>query len=38
MKLKKLSLIIKKLINSKAVRKQIISQKQDISKPDFGRE
>jgi len=30
--------IIKKLINSKVVRKQIISQKQDISKPDFGRE
>ena len=32
------SKIIKKLINSKVVRRQIISQKQDISKPDFGRE
>ena len=28
----------KKLINSKKVRKQIINLKQDISKPDFGRE
>jgi len=28
----------KKLINSKKVRKQIIDLKQDISKPDFGRE
>ena len=32
------SKLLKKLINSKVVRKQIISQKQDISKPDFGRE
>ena len=28
----------KNLINSKKVRKQIINLKQDISKPDFGRE
>ena len=28
----------KKLINSKKVRQQIINLKQDISKPDFGRE
>ena len=28
----------KKLINSKKVRKQIINLKQDIAKPDFGRE
>ena len=28
----------KKLKNSKKVRKQIINLKQDISKPDFGRE
>ncbi len=28
----------KKLINSKKVRKQIIDLKQDVSKPDFGRE
>ena len=28
----------KKLINSKKVRKLIIDLKQDISKPDFGRE
>ena len=28
----------KKLINSKKVRKQIIELKQDVSKPDFGRE
>ena len=30
--------IRKKLIDSKKVRKQIIDLKQDISKPDFGRE
>ncbi len=30
--------IRKKLINSKKVRKQIINLKQDIAKPDFGRE
>ena len=29
--------LIKKLINSKKVRKQIIKLKQDIDKPDFGR-
>ena len=29
--------IIKKLINAKKVRKQIIKLKQDTSKPDFGR-
>jgi prephenate dehydrogenase/cyclohexadieny/prephenate dehydrogenase len=29
--------LIKKLINSKRVRKQIIKLKQDINKPDFGR-
>ena len=29
--------IIKKLINTKKVRKKIISLKQDINKPDFGR-
>ena len=29
--------LIKKLINSKKVRKQIINLKQDIAKPDFGR-
>ena len=28
----------KKLINSKKIRKQIIDLKQDVSKPDFGRE
>ena len=28
----------KKLINSKKVRQQIINLKQDIAKPDFGRE
>ena len=28
----------KKLINSKKVRQQILSLKQDIAKPDFGRE
>jgi len=32
------SKLIKKLKNSKKVRKQIIQLKQDISKPDFGRE
>tara|TARA_B100001250_G_scaffold6202_1_gene5212 strand:+ start:34 stop:927 length:894 start_codon:yes stop_codon:yes gene_type:complete len=30
--------LTKKLINSKKVRKQIINLKQDIAKPDFGRE
>ena len=29
--------IIKKLIDSKKVRKKIIQLKQDINKPDFGR-
>jgi len=29
--------LIKKLINSKKVRKQIIQLKQDINRPDFGR-
>ena len=29
--------IIKKLIDSKKVRKQIVQLKQDIDKPDFGR-
>ena len=29
--------IIKKLINTKKVRKKIIKLKQDINKPDFGR-
>ena len=29
--------LIKKLINSKKVRKQIIQLKHDIDKPDFGR-
>ena len=28
----------KKLINSKKVRQQILSLKQDIAKPDFGRD
>ena len=28
----------KKLLNSKKVRKQIVQLKQDIDKPDFGRE
>ncbi len=28
----------KKLVNSKKVRKQILSLKQDIPKPDFGRD
>lgn len=31
------STIIKKLVNSKKVRKKIIALKQDINKPDFGR-
>ena len=30
--------LIKKLKNSKKVRKQIINLKQDIDEPDFGRE
>jgi len=30
--------ILKKLKNSKKVRRQIIELKQDISKPDFGRD
>ena len=29
--------LIKKLINSKKVRKQIIQLKQDVDRPDFGR-
>ena len=29
--------LVKKLINSKKVRKQIIQLKQDIDRPDFGR-
>ena len=36
-KLKNDKVIIKKLINSKKVRKKIIKLKQDINKPDFGR-
>ena len=32
------SKILKKLKNSKKVRRQIIELKQDISKPDFGRD
>ena len=36
-KLKKNKSIIKKLIDSKKVRKKIIKLKQDINKPDFGR-
>ena len=35
--LKKNKQIIKKLINTKKVRKKIIELKQDINKPDFGR-
>ena len=35
--IKKSSKIIKKLIDTKKVRKKIISLKQDINKPDFGR-
>ena len=30
--------ILKKLTNSKKVRRQIIELKQDVSKPDFGRQ
>ena len=29
--------IIKKLVNTKKVRKKIIKLKQDVNKPDFGR-
>ena len=36
-KFKKDKELIKILINSKKVRKQIIASKQDVSKPDFGR-
>ena len=36
-KLKNNSKIIKKLINTKKVRKKIIKLRQDINKPDFGR-
>ena len=32
------NILRKKLINSKKVRQQIINLKQDIAKPDFGRE
>ena len=35
--LKKKKRIIKKLVNTKKVRKKIIQLKQDINKPDFGR-
>ena len=35
--IKNSSKIIKKLIETKKVRKKIISLKQDINKPDFGR-
>ena len=35
---KRNSLLLDKLKKSKKVRKQILSLKQDISKPDFGRE
>ena len=35
---KRNSLLLYKLKNSKRVRKQILSLKQDVSKPDFGRE
>ena len=31
-------LLMKKLKNSKKVRKQIVRLKQDVNKPDFGRE
>ena len=34
---KKNKQIIKKLVNTKKVRKKIIQLKQDINKPDFGR-
>ena len=30
--------LIKKLVEAKKVRKQIIDLKQDVSKPDFGRD
>ena len=30
--------LLSKLVNSKKVRKQIILSKQDVAKPDFGRE
>ena len=36
-KFKKDKELIKILINSKKVRKQIVASKQDVSKPDFGR-
>jgi len=36
-KLKNNNRIIKKLIDTKKVRKKIINLKQDINKPDFGR-
>ena len=36
-KLKNSNKIIKKLIDTKKVRKKIINLKQDINKPDFGR-
>ena len=36
-KLKNNNKIIKKLINTKKVRKKIIKLRQDINKPDFGR-
>ena len=32
------SILRKKLVNSKKVRKQILNLKQDIAKPDFGRD
>ena len=35
--LKTINLIIKKLVDTKKVRKKIIKLKQDINKPDFGR-
>ena len=30
--------LLSKLVNSKKVRKQIVLLKQDVAKPDFGRE
>ena len=36
--LKKNKRIIKKLVNTKKVRKKIIQLKQDINKPNFGRD
>ena len=36
-KSKKIKSLIKKLIETKKVRKKIIKLKQDINKPDFGR-